>query len=82
MDICTIERNSQVIQNFTEAAEGLNQFLLQMFQSIYSFWYFKGLDIWIAFVVNKSMVLTLLFVLQDIQYLEVHHVLCLILWLL
>ena len=75
--------------------------LLQIFQRMYWFCYFKGLDIWIAFVVNKSMVrielfwtitqrvvvtpywwlriknvyvLILLFVYQDIQYLEAHHI--------
>jgi hypothetical protein len=30
--------------------------LLQIFQRMYWFCYFKGLDIWIAFVVNKSTV--------------------------
>jgi len=32
--------------------------LLQIFQRMYWFCYFKGLDIWIAFAVNKSVVRT------------------------
>jgi hypothetical protein len=35
--------------------------LLHIFQSSCSFCYFKGLDIWIAFVINKSVVKTELF---------------------